>query len=354
MEQLTTPLVDAWSNTWVRAGLIIVAAVLAAWIVRRVAVGLLQRMARRTETTLDDRFIQALRHPVFVSVLLIGLGTATAQLGLPEAFETAVMRILKTVAVFVWTVAAFRVCTVVLAGLSRLADRVTWLEARTLPLFDNLAKILVAGLAVYALLVTWQLDVGPWLASAGIVGIALGFAAKDTLANLFGGIFIMADAPFKIGDFINLGSGERGMVTKIGLRSSRLLTRDDVEITLPNAQIANSTIVNESGGPWEKARVTVVVGVAYGSDVDQVRRVLVESARSVQQVVDEPEPRVRFTEFGDSALIFRLLCWVEEPVLRGPAIDALNTTVYKRFLEEGIEIPFPQRVVHMPRPAGGD
>ena len=121
---------------------------------------------------------------------------------------------------------------------------------------------------------------------------------------------------------------------------------DDIEITLPNAQIANSTIVNESGGPWPKHRVAVTVGVAYGSDVDQVRAALLHAAGQVESVAPEPEPRVRFTEFGDSALIFRLLCWVEQPALRGLAQDELNTAVYRRFGEEGIQIPFPQRVVH--------
>ena len=108
----------------------------------------------------------------------------------------------------------------ILASMSRLADRVTWLEARTLPLFDNLSKIVIFGLAIYFFLIAWELDLSAWLASAGIMGIAVGFAAKDTLANLFGGLFVIMDAPYKLGDFINLDSGERGRVIKIGLHSS--------------------------------------------------------------------------------------------------------------------------------------
>ena len=96
-----------------------------------------------------------------------------------------------------------------------------------------------------------------------------------------------------------------------------------------------------------KSRVTVHVGVAYGSDVDRVREVLMRAARSVEQVLEDPEPRVRFTELGDSALIFRLLCWIGEPVQRGRAIDGLNTAVYKSLTAEGITIPFPQRELHI-------
>jgi small-conductance mechanosensitive channel len=268
-------------------------------------------------------------------------------LQLPPPFPRAVTGLLGTLAVFVWAGALLRICRVVLEGWSRLADRVTWIEARTLPLFDNLAKLLVIGGALYALLEIWNLDVGPWLASAGIVGIALGFAAKDTLANFFGGLFVIVDAPYKLGDWIVLDTGERGRVTHIGLRSTRLLTRDDIEITLPNAQIANAKITNETGGPSAKERITLTVGVAYGSDVDQVRRVLEECGRDVDHVVDDPAPRVRFTSFGDSALIFRLLCWVDEPVLRGLCLDSLHTMVYKRFAQEGIQIPFPQRDVYL-------
>jgi small-conductance mechanosensitive channel len=233
--------------------------------------------------------------------------------------------------------------------LSRLADRVTWLEARTLPLFDNLSKVLVFALAVYGVLVAWDLDLTPWLASAGIVGIAVGFAAKDSLANLFGGLFLIMDAPYKIGDFINLDSGERGQVVKIGLRSTRLMTRDDVEITLPNAHIASSKVVNETGGPHEKTRVAVHVGVAYGSDIDRVREVLLSAAQSVESVVQAPEPYVRFVEMGDSALIFRVQGWIDTPANRGACVDGMNTAIYKALGQAGIEIPFPQRVVHLSR-----
>jgi MscS family membrane protein len=209
----------------------------------------------------------------------------------------------------------------------------------------------VVGAAVYVVMAAWEIDVSAWLASAGIVGIAVGFAARDTLANLFAGIFILADAPYKLGDFIVLDSGERGRVTDIGIRSTRLLTRDDIEITLPNAVIANAKIANETGGPYKKTRVRATVGVAYGSDIDHVREVLQGVLAECEYVEPYPEPQVRFREMGDSALVFQVRGWVAEPVLVGRTIDALNTAIYKRFAETGIEIPFPQRVVHLTKGA---
>ena len=228
---------DEWFNfvteaetvPWVRAISVILVSTLLAKIVDLVISRLLLRLALRTDTNLDNQLIDLLHRPVFISVILIGLQIAVKMMGWSPEVEGVVSALIQSVAVFVWTAAEFKLTSTALAGLSRLADRVNWLEARTLPLFDNLSKIVVFGLAVYCFLVTWDLDLSAWLASAGIMGIAVGFTAKDSLANLFGGLFVIMDSPYKLGDFINLDSGERGRVIKIGLRSTRLLTRDDVE-----------------------------------------------------------------------------------------------------------------------------
>jgi MscS family membrane protein len=116
---------------------------------------------------------------------------------------------------------------------------------------------------------------------------------------------------------------------------------------VPNAAIANAKIVNETGGPHEKERVRVNIGVAYGSDIDLVREVLMEVAAASTHVAKDPEPRVRFRAFGDSSLDFQLMGWIDEPVLRGRALDELNVGVYKAFAKHEIEIPFPQRDVHL-------
>jgi small-conductance mechanosensitive channel len=206
--------------------------------------------------------------------------------------------------------------------------------------------VLVA-LGAYLLMVIWDWDATTWLASAGIIGIALGFAAQDTLGNLFAGIFIIADKPYQVGDYVVLDTGERGEVVHIGLRSTRLVTRDDVEITVPNAVMGNAKIVNESRGPWRKERIRIAVSVAYGSDIDVVRDALMKVAREESDVCAEPEPRVRFRAFGGSGLEFELLVWIEEAWMRGRATDALNGAVYKGFAAAGIEIPYSKHDVYV-------
>ena len=149
------------------------------------------------------------------------------------------------------------------------------------------------------------------------------------------------------GDYVNLDSGERGMVTDIGLRSTRLLTRDDIQITVPNSAIAMSKIVNESGGPHEKERIRITLDVAYGSDIEKVKDIMLNLALASNEVCDNPKPRVRFRNFGESGLNLQLLCWIERPELRGRVIDELSISIYKNFNKENIEIPFPQRTVHL-------
>jgi small-conductance mechanosensitive channel len=340
-------------RSWLQALLILAVALVAAkgvdWTLSRAVTV----WSRKTDTHLDDRLLALVHRPIFLSVFLAGIWLAANRLDLPPDIATLVLRVLKTIALILWTLFAVRAAAVLLEALSRLEGRASFVEPRTLALLDNTAKILLIGGAAYVLCLAWDIDVGGWLVSAGILGLVLGLAAKDSLANLFAGLFILADAPYKLGDFINLDSGERGQVTQIGLRSTRLLTRDDVEITVPNSVIANAKIINETGGPWEKERLRVKVGVAYGSDLDQVRSVLLDIAQSHPLVQEEPEPRVRLRGLGDSALEFELLGWIDEPVLRGRVLDSLYEQVYKRFLAEGIEIPFPQRELHLRQPAAG-
>jgi small-conductance mechanosensitive channel len=185
------------------------------------------------------------------------------------------------------------------------------------------------------------------VASAGILGIVVGFAARDTLANLISGVSIVADAPYKIGDYIVLDTGERGLVVSLGIRSTRLLTRDDVEISIPNAVIGAAKIINESGGPWIRHRIRLPVGVAYDSDIDKVIATLEDIAGQNAAVADEPAPRVRIRGFGDNSINLELLGWIRRPEDRGQVVHQLALETIKRFRKENIEIPFPQRDLHV-------
>ncbi len=341
-------------NPYLRTLVLVAVALVAAKATEFVITRVIARWTRFTKTDFDDRLIALLHRPVFVSVLLVGLWLAVRDLPIAPGFLTFILRAFKTIAVLVWLGFALRAASLVIEFLAAAERKLPLVEARTVSLLSNTTRLVLFGGALYALFLSWGIDVGGLLLSAGVVGLALGLAAKDTLAHLFSGLFILVDAPYKVGDFINLDTGERGQVTQIGLRSTRLLTRDDIEVTIPNGVIANAKVVNETGGPHELERLRVKVGVAYGSDVDRVREILLAVAGEHPLVCKEPEPRVRFRSFGDSALEFDLLVWVAEPVLRGRVLDALNTAIYKRFAAEGVEIPYPKRDVYLRRLPAAD
>jgi MscS family membrane protein len=328
--------------------------ILAGMFLHYVGVSGLMLLFRRTKSDIDDRILQSLRWPVIVSVVLAGSYVAVNMLG-EEAWTAGLReplgRSLLNVALVIWTVQGLRISSILLRYASALSDRFALIDLRTMPLFANLVTVVVLAVAFYLVLLIWNIDAAGWLASAGIVGVAVGFAAKDTLSNLFAGVFIVADAPYQLGDYIVLDDGVRGEVVHIGLRSTRIKTRNDVLITIPNAVIGTSKIVNQSGGGDTAMRVGIPVGVGYDSDVEQVKRVLLEVVEQQADIRAEPAPRVRFRRLGDSALEFELLVWIDEPGVRGGVVDSILTKVVSRFRETGIEIPFPQRTLHLMREA---
>jgi MscS family membrane protein len=185
--------------------------------------------------------------------------------------------------------------------------------------------------------------------SLGFGGIAFALAAKETVANFIGGVVLLLDHPFRIGDYVDVADARRGEVIHIGARSTRILTRDDILVTVPNSTIVNETISNESG-ELPRLRVRVKVGVAYGSDLRKVESILLKVAHDNPLVMGQPEPHVRFREFSDSSVNFELLCRTQYPADRGKLIHQLGAAIYDEFNKSGIEIPFPQRDVHLANP----
>jgi MscS family membrane protein len=316
-------------------------------LVKQIIAHSLLKVTARTATKADDHLVEYLTRPIVLTTVTLALMLAVSSFGLPRGLRSAVLSILATILLFSWLRALLRAASIVLELIASNRARFDLVQERTIPVFSMGMKILLVGAGAYIFMLIWGINPTAWLASAGVIGIAVGFAAKDTLANLFSGISIIADAPYKIGDFIVLDTGERGEVTHLGMRSTRMLTRDDVEITVPNAVIANAKIINESGGPWVKHRIRVPVGVAYGSDVDQVSGVLEDVANGHPKVVSQPAPRVRMRAFGTSSLDFELLAWIDHPQLRGLVRHDLLKSIYKTFGDNGIEIPFPQTDIHV-------
>ena len=359
LNQAITPFLEIFGdNIYTQAGLVIALSFIVASIFKYVLMVGLKAFIARIHVSLDSSFLNLLHTPIYYSLLLMGFSSAASIVAPSELSGYIIFSSLQSVAILICTAFFLRANHVVLRKIALNPNRFHAVNNKTLPLFLNLVNIIILVLCVYFVFSVWGVDMTAWLASAGIVGIAVGFAAKDTLANLFSGVFIMADAPYKIGDYIVLDSGERGEVTHIGMRSTRMLTREDVEVTIPNSVMGNSKIINESGGPHEKSRCRVPVGVSYDADIDEVREVLMQIALTEKEYVcEDPEPRVRFRRYGASALEFELLVWITKPALRGRVIDILNSEIFKQFRQRKIEIPYSKHdlyIKEMPKEYAGE
>ncbi len=334
-------------NPLIQAFVVVVASLILARVANFALTRLFPRFTSKTKSEIDDLILKLLHRPVFLTVTLLGLLIAFKLVSEQERMERIGSALIVTLIAFTWLVFAVKLTSLLLKWMTRQENRFTFVQPATAPLFDIATKVVVIGGAVYVVLLAWDVDITAWLASAGILGLALGLAAQDTLGNLFAGVSILADAPYKIGDYIVLDNSERGMVTKIGLRSTRILTRDQIEVTIPNSIIAQSKIINESGGPSPKRRLKIPVGVAYGSDAAKVERILLEVAASTDGLASDPPPQVHFVNFGESSLDFELRCFIDHPEQRGRMTSQLNFAIYQALAKAGLEIPFPKRDVYI-------
>ena len=189
--------------------IIILFLVLAA-LVDRLITGIVTRLVARTETDLDDRVLAILHRPVFTSVALLGLILAVYEFDFGADLLLTTTSLVKTLLIVIWLVFGLRFSRMMLGAMKDGSERFEFIQPTTEPLLRNALAVLLFLAAVYAILVAWEIEVTGLVASAGIVGLALSFAAQDTLANLFAGVAILADQPYKLGDYIIVDTGERG------------------------------------------------------------------------------------------------------------------------------------------------
>jgi small-conductance mechanosensitive channel len=216
-------------------------------------------------------------------------------------------------------------------------------------LLELVVKYVVWFAALMAILSIFEVNITPFLAGAGIAGLAVALAAQDIISNFFGGAIITVDKPFKIGDRIKVDT-YYGDVISIGPRSTRLKTLDYQIVTIPNNKITTNIIINYAE-PDQKLRITLPISVACGSDPKRVKKILLDIAqntiKNTEYLLEEPAPKAFFLEFQDSSLKFILYVWARKYNLPDEVKDSINIQIAERFAAEGIEIPFPQMEVRL-------
>ena len=306
------------------------------------------KFASFTRTDLDDRLLAKVTPPASLLVLTAGLFLAVRTLPIPDRAHVVAAGTLFVVNIFILTNIGYRALHELLEWYTaRLAEQGReGLDRQLLPLAEKLGTLFLIVTALMITLRHFNYDILSFVTALGIGSLAIGMAAKDTLAHVISGFTLMLDRPFRIGDRIQLAGGQVGDVADIGLRSTKIRTLDNMLLVIPNSDLCNTTVVNQAY-PDVRVRGRINVGVAYGSDVERVKRVLLETAREVDGVLDEPGPESYFVSFGESALAMTLFFWVAEYGQLFGVTDQVNSRIIRRFREEGIQIPFPTRTVIM-------
>ena len=315
-----------------------------------------RRLLTRTQTDLDDRILSVILSRLRPLIVVIGfaIGLREVGKGISEAEVTATQMLEYGGAILYILI----VLIVVRILLGILGAVVQWyfekksegdhagLRVTLAPVTNKAVSILVWMVATIVLLDHFGINIGSLLVSLGVGSLAVALAAQDTLANMIAGFVILTDRPFRVGDRVQLASGEIGDVQQIGLRSTRILNLDVNVIVVPNAELVKGRITNYSH-PSSHVRVVLKVGVAYGSDPDGVRRIILDSAHRHPEVLKDPEPVVLFTDLGESAMEFTLIARVKDFNTDGVVKSELREQIYLALRNAGIEVPIPRRVVLM-------
>ena len=307
------------------------------------------RLARRTPTSFDDALLDAVRIPLFWAIMFLALTVALDQLTFLPADWRESRENLRFVLTWLvaWVLLHKLVSNLMNWYAHEMARRTeSTFDEEVIPFIRRVALFLLATIAFIVLLSHLGVDVSALVTSLGIASLAIALAAKNTLSDWISGFVIMVDRPFKIGDRIEILSLDTwGDVQDIGLQSTRVRTRDNRMVIVPNSIIGRNLVVNHSD-PSTMYRVQTHLGVAYGTDVAHARQVLVDAVRAQDWVMKDERIEALFIEYGDSAIIFRVRCWIEHYVETRRIMDKLNSCLYDALNDAGIEMPSPIQTVY--------
>jgi small-conductance mechanosensitive channel len=335
-----------WINLGVSLLFVLAGYLLGTWLIR----GILPRLARRTATRFDDAFLKQAGPGLRWLVVLFVVRVATERL---IFLRPGLRTLLLDIYFVIGLVLAFRI-------LWRLVDLAKqWYTERAaetgrsdelapiVTLFDRVGRTVVVIVGATVLLSHFGVNIAALTAALGLGGLAFSLAARDTIADAIAGFIILVDRPFRIGDRIEIqGVGTWGDVTDIGLRTTRIRTRDNRMVIVPNSVIGANQVINYTY-PDPRYRIETHLGIAYGTDIETARRVIVEAVRQVEGVLPDKPVDALYNEMGDFAMIFRVRWWIESYVDTRRIIDRVHTALQHALDEAGIESPFPIQNINL-------
>ena len=330
-------------ENWLNLGASLILALVIGFLLSRLVIFGLEKAAAKTETKYDDAFIKVIRSQISLFFIVVGFQIGTLRL---PFIEVTVKQWLNQLFIAVYVVAA----TIILWRLIDLV--VEWYQTEIEPqrdthqtdtlliLMHRMARVLLVTISAIMLLSLYNINVNALIAALGVGGLAISLAAQDTLSNVIAGITIMLDQPFRVGDRIEIrGLGTWGDVVDIGLRSTRIRTRDNRLVIVPNNSIATDQVVNYTY-PDPQYRIQIEIGVGYGQDIEKVRKIIIDTVCQVEGVLPNLPVDALYVEMSPSAMTFRVRWWIDSYVDTRRMFDRVNTALQNALDEAGIEMPF--------------
>lgn len=328
---------------WLGVALIAAFAYLLARLIAGYLPNMLEAMAKRLKIKIPPEVVELLRFPLFNLIFLAGLLIAVSIATISPALTFAIKAILKSVMIAVVGLTIFRLIKIILEHTAHNSGH-GLIQLKTLPLFTNVALVFVLIGTSHQIFAVWDVDMTALLASAGIAGIAVGMAAKDMLADVIAGVLILTDNPYNVGDVIQLGSGEdavKGKVTRIGMRSTRILTEYNIEVIMPNSKMASSRILNESSSPKKIGIVTMEIKTAADVNPKQIRQLFIEGILSHPEVLRDEEVEVLILDFDDRTVTWELVFCTPQSDWDEVISCQVREIVFSQLQQAGVKFALP-------------
>ena len=311
----------------------------------------IKALAQKFDISVNQELIISLRSFIFKIIIFLFMLIAVNLLELPKNITFIASALVKSILILSIVGFALKMVNSLLTNIANNSrerkdeDSVKVIQKSTLPLFENTALVIFSLGGVYQVFAVWNVDMTALLAGAGIGAMAIGMAANDALSDIIAGILILSGAPYRVGDVVYVRENLKGRVTQIGLRNTRLVTRNNIEIIVPNSIMGTSQIVNESSSKETGGiRLQVEISTASEEDVLKIKSLLIEAVKKCKLVSQDKYIKSFMTGFEQDILHFKVQCWIDDPENKGRAKGELIENIYLTLDSAGIDVTMSRQV----------
>ncbi len=339
LQQVT--IFDLSINDWINLGISLLIIFISAIVVFRVVYFALERIVRATPTKYDDLYIKSIRTYLRAFIITVGAQYATGRLlFLAPFFKHWLAQLYFAIFVTIVAIAAWKLVDLMGFWYQEQTDTHGGRKDAAFLLTQRFLRGTILFLGLIVILDRFGVNVTALLAALGIGGLALSLGAQETLSNMISGLIILMDQPFMVGHRIEIQElGTWGDVVEIGMRSTRIRTRDNRLVIVPNATISANQVVNYSY-PDPRYRVQMDIGIGYGQDIEKMRQNIIDTVRNVEGILPDKPVEALYSEMGASAMMFRVRWWIESFEDTRHVYDRVNTALQRALDDAGIDMPF--------------